>query len=205
MALPPDPEELRTATPVGEAEVAALAREQPGVWLSPINRRRWENFKDNRRGYWSFWLFLVLFVLSLGAEFIANDKPFYVQHEGRSYFPVFMTYSETAFGGEFETAADYRDPYLQKLIAEKGGYMLWPPIRYSYDTHNLDLPTPAPSPPTWMLTEEQCKPAAEKKGGNGLRRPRMELARHRRPGARRRCAHDLRVPHFGAVRTGAHA
>ncbi len=167
VSLPPDPYELRTATPVGEAEVAVLVRERPGAWLSPINRRRWENFKANRRGYWSFWLFLVLFVMSLGAELIANDKPFLVKHEGSYYFPVFTTYAETAYGGEFETAADYRDPYLQKLIAEKGGYMLWPPIRYSYHTHNLDLPTPAPSPPTWMLTDEQCRPAAEKKGGKG--------------------------------------
>jgi microcin C transport system permease protein len=167
--LPPDPEELRTATPVGEAELAALARRQPRGWLTPINRRRWENFKANRRGYWSLWIFLVLLVISLGAEFIANDKPFYVYQDGHSYFPVFVTYSETAFGGEFETAADYRDPYLQKLIKDKGGYMLWPPIRYSYDTHNLDLPTPAPSPPTWMLRDDQCKPVAEKKGGSGCR------------------------------------
>ena len=72
-----------------------------------------------------------------------------------------MNYPETAFGGEFETAADYRDPYLQKLIAEKGGIMLWPPIRYSYNTHNLDLPTPAPSKPTWMLTEAECKAVVE--------------------------------------------
>ena len=165
---PPEVALLRTAAPpAGYAEIAALARRQRRGWLSPINRRRWENFKANRRGYWSFWFFLVLFFLSLGAEFIANDKPFYVQHEGRSYFPVFVTYTETAFGGEFETAADYRDPYLQKLIADKGGYMLWPLIRYSYHTHNLDLPTPAPSPPTWQLTEEQCRPVAEKKGGKG--------------------------------------
>ena len=167
--LLPDLGELRSAAPVGDAEVAALARRRPRGWLSPINRRRWENFTENRRGYWSFWIFMVLLVLSLGAEFIANDKPFYVRHDGRSYFPVFTTYSETAFGGEFETAADYRDPYLQKLIADKGGTILWPPIRYSYDTHNLDLPTPAPSPPTWKLTEEQCKPAAEKKGSAGCR------------------------------------
>ena len=167
--LLPDLGELRSAAPVGDAEVAALARRRPRGWLSPINRRRWENFTENRRGYWSFWIFMVLLVLSLFAEFIANDKPFYVRHDGRSYFPVFTTYSETAFGGEFETAADYRDPYLQKLIADKGGTILWPPIRYSYDTHNLDLPTPAPSPPTWKLTEEQCKPAAEKKGSAGCR------------------------------------
>src|ERR671914_12307 len=102
--------------------------------LSPINRRRWQNFKANRRGYVSLWVFLVLFVLSLGAEFIANDKPFVIRLEGRTYFPVFVTYPETAFGGEFETAADYRDPYLKDLIAEKGGTMIWPPIRYSYNT-----------------------------------------------------------------------
>jgi microcin C transport system permease protein len=132
--------------------------------LSPINQRRWQNFKANRRGYLSLWVFLVLFITSLFAEFIANDKPFLIRHDGHYYFPVFTTYPETAFGGEFETAADYRDPFLTKLIDEKGGYMLWPPIRYSYNTHNLDLPTPAPSPPTWSLTEEQCKAVVEKKG-----------------------------------------
>ena len=156
------------ATAPDETAVAPLGLAAPPehrrVALSPINRRRWENFKRNRRGYWSFWIFLVLFVLSLFAEFIANDKPFLVQLDGQFYFPAVVTYPETAFGGEFETAADYRDPYLQKLIAEKGGTIFWPLIRYSYDTHNLDLPTPAPSPPTWRLTEEQCKPVVEKKG-----------------------------------------
>jgi microcin C transport system permease protein len=138
--------------------------ERKVVALSPINRRRWENFKRNRRGYWSLWIFLFLFVLTSGAEFIANDKPFFIKMEGKTYFPVFVTYPETAFGGEFETAADYRDPYLQKIIADKGGTMIWPPIRYSYDTHNLDLPTPAPSKPTWMLTEKECEAAVQKKG-----------------------------------------
>jgi microcin C transport system permease protein len=80
---------------------------------------------------------------------------------------VVFTYPETTFGGDFETAADYRDPYLQKLIADKGGWMIWPPIRYSYATHNLDLPTPAPSPPTWMLSEAQCKSVVERKGLKG--------------------------------------
>jgi len=80
-----------------------------------------------------------------------------------------VSYPETAFGGEFETAADYRDPYLQKLIADKGGSIWWPLIRYSYDTHNLDLPTPAPSQPTWQLTEAQCKAVVEKKGLKGCR------------------------------------
>lgn len=137
--------------------------------LSPINRRRWENFKANRRGYVSFWVFLVLFVLSLCAEFIANDKPFLVQYDGKYYVPVFRTYSETTFGGEFETAADYRDPYLQKLVADSGGFMVWPPIRYSYQTHNLDLPTPAPSKPTWLLTEQECEAVVKKKGLSGCR------------------------------------
>jgi microcin C transport system permease protein len=135
--------------------------------MSPVNKRRWQNFKANRRGYVAFWIFMVLFVVTLFAEFLANDKPFLIRLEGRNYFPVFVTYPETAFGGEFETAADYRDPYLKQLIAEKGGTIYWPPIRYSYDTHNLNLPTPAPSKPTWMLTDAECKPAAEKIGGKG--------------------------------------
>jgi microcin C transport system permease protein len=134
------------------------------IAISPLNKRRWLNFKANRRGYWSLWIFLVLFILSLVAEFIANDKPFYVRADGKSYFPAIFTYSETDFGGDFETAADYRDPFLQKLIAEKGGFMIWPPLRYSYNTHNLDLPTPAPSKPTWLLTEKECEPVVKKKG-----------------------------------------
>ncbi|MFG1360458.1 ABC transporter permease [Xanthobacter pseudotagetidis] len=135
--------------------------------LSPLNRRRLAIFRHSGRGYWSFVIFMVLFVLSLFAEFIANDKPIVVSYEGGYYFPVVKSYPETAFGGDFETEADYRDPYLKKLIAEKGGWMVWPPIRYSYSTHNLDLPTPAPSPPTWMLTEEQCRAVAQKKGVKG--------------------------------------
>jgi len=137
--------------------------------LSPINRRRWENFKANRRGYVSLWVFLVLFAVSMCAEFIASDKPFIVQYDGKYFFPVVRTYSETTFGGEFETAADYRDPYLQKLIADSGGYMVWPLIRYSYNTHNLDLPTPAPSKPTWLLTEQECEAVVKKKGLSGCR------------------------------------
>ncbi len=155
-------------TRLAAADPGAAPPPSPGrrSWftLSPINRRRWDNFKANRRSYWSFWIFLVLFFATLSAEFIANDRPFYVEFEGKSYFPVFVNYPETAFGGDFETKADYRDPYLQKLIKEKGGTMIWPPIRYSYDTHNLDMPTPAPSPPTWMLSEEQCKAAVARKG-----------------------------------------
>jgi microcin C transport system permease protein len=137
--------------------------------LSPLNRRRWQNFTRNRRGYWALWLFMVLFFVSLFAEFIANDKPFLISMGGKLFFPAVITYPETAFGGEFETAADYRDPYLQELIAKKDGTVIWPIIRYSYGTHNLDLPTPAPSAPTWRLTEEQCKPVVEKKHLSGCR------------------------------------
>jgi microcin C transport system permease protein len=147
----------------------AVPPERHRIAVSPINYRRWQNFKANRRGYWSLWIFLILFVLSLFAEFIANDKPFFIRLEGKTYFPVFVTYPETAYGGEFETAADYRDPYLRDLIAEKGGTVVWPLIRYSYNTHNLDLPTPAPSPPTWTLSEEQCKQVVQKKKLSGCR------------------------------------
>ena len=95
----------------------AVLPERRRVSLSPVNRRRWQNFKSNRRGYWSLWIFLTLFVISLFAEFIANSKPFMINFDGRLYFPAIVTYTETDFGGEFETAADYRDPYLQKLLA----------------------------------------------------------------------------------------
>ncbi|EKS30771.1 ABC transporter permease [Afipia felis] len=154
------PIETKSLSPLGEAVPAS----QHGLQLSPLNRRRWQNFKANRRGYWSFWIFSILFIVSLFAELIANDRPFLIQYDGHLYFPAFVTYPETTFGGDFETAADYRDPYLQKMIAEKGGRIVWPLIRYSYDTHNLDLPTPAPSKPTWMLTEKECAPVVERKG-----------------------------------------
>ena len=157
--------ETTAVSPLG----LAVPPERRRVALSPINRRRWQNFKRNRRGYWSLWLFLVLFLASLFAEVIANDKPFLVSVDGKLFFPAAVSYPETAFGGEFETAADYRDPFLQKLIADKGGSIFWPLIRYSYDTHNLDLPTPAPSPPTWRLTEQQCKAVVDKKDLKGCR------------------------------------
>jgi microcin C transport system permease protein len=125
--------------------------------LSPLNRRRFENFRRNRRGWWSLWIFLVLFVLSLFAELIANDKPLVVHYDGGWYFPVAKAYPETVFGGFFQTEADYRDPAVQELIEAKG-WMLWPPIRYSYDTINYDLPVPAPAPPSpenWLGTDDQ--------------------------------------------------
>ena len=162
--LPKAVPELPVAAPV-----APMDRGGGRFALSPINRRRLKTFRANRRGYWSFWIFAVLFVVTLFAEFLANDKPFLVKHDGHYFVPVLFSYPETAFGGDFETEADYRDPYLLGLVRDKGGFILWPPIRYSYDTINRNLPTPAPSPPTWLLTNEQCKDAAEKVGGTTCR------------------------------------
>ena len=105
--LAEDIDERSSISPLG----AVVPPEHRRIALSPINKRRWENFKRNRRGYWSFILFMTLFILSLFAEFIANDKPFLIRHDGKLFFPAVITYPETAFGGEFETAADYRDPY----------------------------------------------------------------------------------------------
>jgi len=125
--------------------------------LSPINQRRLENFKANRRGLWSFWIFGIIFFLSMFAELIANDKPYFVWYDGDAHFPAFVAYAETEFGGEFATEADYRDEFVIELIEEKG-WMLWPMIRFSYNTVNFDLPTPAPSPPTsenWLGTDDQ--------------------------------------------------
>lgn len=116
--------------------------------LSPITERRIRQFKANRRGFWSLWIFLFLFAVCMAAPLIANDKPVLIKYDGGYYFPVFKQYPETAFGGDFETEADYRDPYVQDLIAKADGFMVWPPIRYYYDTINYDLPQPAPSPPT---------------------------------------------------------
>ncbi|MBC8050885.1 MAG: ABC transporter permease [Chitinophagales bacterium] len=117
--------------------------------LSPINQRRWKLFKAHKRGYYSLWIFLFLFTASIFANFIANSKPLLVRYEGAILSPVLFTYTETRFGGEFLTEADYRDPVVKKLIEDKGGWILWPPIKYSWDTRKLDSPVPFPSAPTW--------------------------------------------------------
>jgi microcin C transport system permease protein len=125
--------------------------------ISPLTRRRIDAFCANRRGFWSLWIFLLLFGLSLFAEFIANDRPIVVHFDGGWYFPVFRNYPETAFGGVFPTEADYRDPEVKKLIDAKG-WMVWPPIPFSYDTINYNLRSPAPSPPSrvnWLGTDDQ--------------------------------------------------
>ncbi|MGB0934473.1 MAG: ABC transporter permease [Alphaproteobacteria bacterium] len=116
--------------------------------MSPLAQRRLHHFCANRRGFWSFWIFLFIFTITLFAEFLANEKPLLVQYDGEYYCPVLISYPETAFGGEFETEANYRDPYVLEIINKKG-WMIWPPIRYSYNTINYDIPTPAPSKPDW--------------------------------------------------------
>ena len=115
--------------------------------LSPLARRRFDRFKKNRRGWWSLWLFVGLFLLTLGGELIANDKPLVVSYQGSLYFPAFKRYTEQAFGGQLPFQADYRSDYVQKLIKKDGGWMLFPPIPFSDDTPNYDcLLYTSPSP-----------------------------------------------------------
>ncbi len=128
--------------------------------LTPLDRRRLDNFKANRRGYWSFWLFSILFVMSLLSNILANDRPVLAWYKGELLFPAFVNYPEEKFGG-FLARTDYRDPVIESEI-NSHGWMIWPPVHFSYDTHNLALPTPAPSPPTWMLSKAQCEVAAAK-------------------------------------------
>lgn len=130
-----------------------------GVSIRPLTRRRIENFKANRRGFWSLWLFLVLFFASLFADVIANDRPVLLGYDGGLFAPVLFSYAETEFGGEFPTEADYTDPFVVELIVKKG-WILWPPIRFRYDTNITDLGLPAPSPPTgrnWLGTDDQAR------------------------------------------------
>ncbi|PCJ61182.1 MAG: ABC transporter permease [Rhodospirillaceae bacterium] len=130
--------------------------------ILPLTRRRVENFCANRRGFWSLWLFLALFLASLFAEVIANDRPLAISYDGGLYFPIATTYDEQTFGGEFETEADYRDPYVIGLITEKG-WILWPLIEYGPQTINYALTQPAPTPPSavnWLGTDDQGRDVA---------------------------------------------
>jgi microcin C transport system permease protein len=132
--------------------------------LSPINRRRWDCFKANRRGYWSLWIFLALFVFSLFAELVANDKPLLVRYKGETLVPVLVDYPEAKFGG-FLALTDYKDPVILEEI-EQNGWILWPPIRYSYSSINKDYPRLRnaegrclgfPSPPHWATSLPLCE------------------------------------------------
>ncbi|MDH5188466.1 MAG: ABC transporter permease, partial [Rhodospirillaceae bacterium] len=118
-----------------------------GIQLSPINQRRIGNFRANKRGYWSLWIFLILFIATLFAEFIANDRPAVVKYDGEYYLPILYDYPETTFGGFLQTTTEYADPEVEEMIEEKG-WIIWPMIRFSYDTVNYRLNVPAPSPPS---------------------------------------------------------
>lgn len=127
--------------------------------MSPIMQARIQRFKQNRLGYFCFIIFSILLTLSLAAEFIANDKPLILKYEQRYYFPVLKDYPETEFGGVFETTADYKDPVVQQLIEDKG-WAVWPLIPFSYQTPNLELLEPVPSPPSaqnWLGTDDQAR------------------------------------------------
>ena len=129
-------------------------------FLSPLNQRRWRNFKANRRGWWSLWLFMFLFIGSLFAEFISNDKPILVSYKGEILMPVLVDYPEEKFGG-FYAVTDYRDPVIQDEI-NQNGWAIWPPVRYSYRTVNNEIPEAAPSKPFWLMSKEQrCSRYAE--------------------------------------------
>lgn len=151
------PKEERSAKLSGSATVPAPARGSGRFRLSPVNQRRWKAFRKHKRGYVSLWIFLTLLVVSLFAEIIANDKPLLIQFDGQYYMPILTPYPETFFGGDFATEANYRDPYVQDLIEEKG-WMIWPVVRFSYDTIHHESGLPAPSPPSdenWLGTDEQ--------------------------------------------------
>ena len=128
--------------------------------LSPIGQRRWARFKTHRRGWWSLWLFLALFGLSLGGELVANDKPLLVTYQGDWYFPAFKRYTEQDFGGELPFQPDYRSAQVRQLIEGQGGRMWFAPIPFAFDTVNYDLTEPAPSPPSssnWLGTDDQAR------------------------------------------------
>ena len=130
-----------------------------GFRISPLTRRRLAVFRANRRGFWALWVFLGLFIVSLFAEFIANDRPLLVRYDGHFYLPVLVSYPETTFGGEFQTEAEYKDPYVAGLIQAKG-WAIWPLIPYDYASAVLDLSAPAPTPPdarNWLGTDDQAR------------------------------------------------
>ena len=128
--------------------------------LSPLGKRRLAHFRANRRGWWSLWLFVALLVLCLCGELVANDKPLAIHYKDHWYFPIVSSYVETDFGGELPFEPDYRSDYVRNLITGQGGWLLFAPIAFSYDTVNYDLKEPAPSPPSssnWLGTDDQAR------------------------------------------------
>jgi microcin C transport system permease protein len=116
--------------------------------MSPLNRRRWQNFKANRRGYYSLCIFVTLFVVALFAEFIANDRPIVMRHQGQIYVPVLVSYTEADLGGQHEIRANFRSTYVRELMAASEGWAVWPPIPYRYDTIDYQIEDAVPAPPS---------------------------------------------------------
>ena len=132
----------------------------PKPKLSPLTARRWRNFRANNRGFWSLILFLILFGLSLPAELIANDRPIVLSYQGDLYWPVFVDYGEEVFGGVAGLTADFTGTFLKERVAAGGGWMIWPPIPFAYDTIVTNLPGPAPTAPdgfNWLGTDDQAR------------------------------------------------
>ena len=154
-------DEAQAVAPMG----LAVPPERRRLLLSPLNRRRWINFKANRRGYWSLWIFLVLFIITMFSEFIANDRPLLVWYDGGLYAPVLKDYPEKTFGGDLPGNTDYSDKFIQDEIKKKG-WMIWPLIPHSYAAAVKGLDKPAPTAPTWR---------------NWLGSPSMKSARPTRP------------------------
>ena len=124
----------------------------------PSGARAWRRFRSDRRGWWSLWIFVTLVVLSLGAELLSNDRPIVAHYEGRTVFPLFNTYPETTFGGDFRTQTDYLDPFIRAQLAKPGNWAIYPPNRYSFDTLNYFSPSPNPAPPSavnWLGTDDR--------------------------------------------------
>ncbi len=145
-----------SANPALAGDTLAALR-PPRASLSP-RRRAWLRFRANRRGYWSLWIFLAIFGVSLAAELLSNDRPIVVRYEGQLYFPLLRTYPETTFGGDFRTATDYLDPYIRQRLSSGGNWALFPPNRYRFDTINYFAASPNPAPPSkenWLGTDDR--------------------------------------------------
>lgn len=163
--------DARVPSAVGKGEYSLTQRWRPllrirNAFRSPINRRRWQNFKANRRGYWSLWIFTGILVISFFAEIIANDKPIVARYKGEWLFPIVANYPESKFGG-FLAVTDYKDPFVAEEIS-RHGWMIWPVIRYSYQTINYDFPGATgfgdkclgfPAAPFWSTNSTPCEGA----------------------------------------------
>jgi microcin C transport system permease protein len=129
--------------------------------MTPITRRRLANFRANRRGFWSLWIFLILFVLTLFAEFVANDKPILAHVEDRWLFPVVVGYAESdVLPDGLPTTMDWHDPELRRDFEARGGWAIWPPIRYRHDSVVRGIGRPSPAPPSarnWLGTDDQSR------------------------------------------------